>query len=63
MTLMSPDKSGAASLEAIARNGSMLRRIAVRISTYLSDIRENPAWLPMFVQARTTLVGSRTFCG
>lgn len=53
MTLTNPDESGAASLEAIARNGSMLRRIAVRIPTYLSDIRENPAWLPMFVLART----------
>ncbi|CAN7762408.1 hypothetical protein [Mesorhizobium sp. LjNodule214] len=53
MTLSSPDKSGAASLEAIARNGGVLRRIAVRIPTYLSDIRENPAWLPMFVLART----------
>lgn len=63
MTLMSPDKFGAAILEAITRNGSMLRRIALRIPTYLSDIRENLAWLPMFVLARTTLVGSRTFGG
>ncbi|MER8376462.1 hypothetical protein [Mesorhizobium sp. M1406] len=53
MTVMNPDKAGAASLETIARNGSMLRRIAVRIPTYLSDIRENPAWLPMFMLART----------
>ncbi|MER9115930.1 hypothetical protein NKH93_04835 [Mesorhizobium sp. M0954] len=53
MTLSSPDKSGAASLEAIARNGGMLRRIAARIPTYLSDLRENPAWLPMFMLART----------
>jgi hypothetical protein len=53
MTFTSPDKSGAASLEAIARNGSLLRRIAVRIPTYLTDLRENPAWLPMFVLART----------
>lgn len=50
---MTPDKSGAASLESIARNGSLLRRIAVRIPTYLSDLRENPAWLPMFMLART----------
>ena len=49
MTLSTPDKSGAASLEAIARNGSLLRRIAVRIPTYLTDLRENPAWLPMFM--------------
>ncbi|RJT28942.1 hypothetical protein D3227_33205 [Mesorhizobium waimense] len=53
MTFTSPDKSSPASLEAVARNGSMLHRIAVRIPTYLSDIRENPAWLPMFVLART----------
>ncbi|RVA22575.1 hypothetical protein EN935_29705, partial [Mesorhizobium sp. M7D.F.Ca.US.004.03.1.1] len=53
MHLSSPDNSGAASLEAIARNGSLLRRIAVRIPTYLKDLRENPAWLPMFMLART----------
>ncbi|QKC99845.1 hypothetical protein [Mesorhizobium sp. NZP2298] len=53
MNLSTPDKSGAASLEAIARNGSLLRRIAVRIPTYLTDLRENPAWLPMFMLART----------
>ncbi|MEO5758263.1 MAG: hypothetical protein ABIQ51_15545 [Mesorhizobium sp.] len=53
MSLPSPDKSGTASLEAIARNGSLLRRIAVRIPTYLKDMRENPAWLPMFMLART----------
>ena len=53
MIFTSPDKSGAANLEAIARNGSMLRRIAARIPTYLSDLRENPAWLPMFMLART----------
>jgi hypothetical protein len=53
MTLSSLGKSGIASLEAVARNGSLLRRIAVRIPTYLSDVRENPAWLPMFMLART----------
>jgi len=53
MTLSTPDKSGTASLEAIARNGGLLRRIAVRVPTYLKDLRENPAWLPMFVLART----------
>jgi hypothetical protein len=53
MSLSTSDKSGTASLEAVARNGSLLRRIAVRIPTYLSDLRENPAWLPMFVLART----------
>ncbi len=40
-------------LDSIARNGSTLRRMAVRIPTYLADLRENPAWLPMFVLART----------
>lgn len=40
-------------LDSIARNGSVLRRIAVRIPTYIADIRENPAWLLMFVLART----------
>lgn len=40
-------------LDSIARNGSTLRRMAVRIPTYLADLRENPAWLPMFVFART----------
>ena len=53
MNLATPDKSGAASLEAIARDGSLFRRIAARIPTYLTDLRENPAWLPMFVLART----------
>ncbi|MFA6153380.1 hypothetical protein [Mesorhizobium sp.] len=58
MTLSAPDKSGAASLESIARNGGLMRRIAVRVPTYLKDLRENPAWLPMFVLART-LAGRR----
>jgi hypothetical protein len=53
MNFSSPDKSGAASLETIARNGGLLRRISARIPTYLSDLRENPAWLPMFMLART----------
>ncbi len=45
-------------LESIARNGSRLRRISARIPTYLTDLRENPAWLPMFILART-MVGRR----
>lgn len=53
MSLSTPDKSGTSSLEAVARNGSLFQRIAARIPTYLSDLRENPAWLPMFVLART----------
>ncbi|KQV63772.1 hypothetical protein [Rhizobium sp. Root1220] len=40
-------------LETIARKGGRLRRMAVRIPTYLADVRENPAWLPMFLLART----------
>lgn len=48
-------KSKSEDLEAIARSGGMLRRIMVRIPTYLTDLRENPAWLPMFILARTTL--------
>ncbi len=40
-------------LEAIARKGSRWKRMAVRIPTYIADVKENPAWLPMFVLART----------
>jgi AcrR family transcriptional regulator len=40
-------------LETIARSGGALRRMAARIPTYLTDLRENPAWLPMFLLART----------
>ncbi|WP_028748529.1 hypothetical protein [Rhizobium mesoamericanum] len=40
-------------LESIARTGGSLRRMAARVPTYLTDLRENPAWLPMFVLART----------
>ncbi|MDE1996532.1 MAG: hypothetical protein KGI75_28795 [Rhizobiaceae bacterium] len=40
-------------LESIARSGGRFRRMAVRIPTYLTDMRENPAWLPMFLLART----------
>ncbi|AYD00117.1 hypothetical protein [Neorhizobium sp. NCHU2750] len=40
-------------LEAVARSGSRFRRMAVRIPTYLADVKENPAWLPMFMLART----------
>ncbi|BCH31285.1 hypothetical protein MesoLjLc_32150 [Mesorhizobium sp. L-8-10] len=35
------------------RTVGVLRRVAARIPTYVSDIRENPAWLPMFLLART----------
>ena len=37
----------------MARSGSRLRRMKARLPTYLADLRENPAWLPMFVLART----------
>ena len=40
-------------LEIAARSGSTLKRIRARIPTYLADVRENPAWLPMFMLART----------
>ncbi|WP_425645317.1 hypothetical protein [Agrobacterium leguminum] len=40
-------------LEAIARRGGKFQRMAARIPTYLTDLRENPAWLPMFMLART----------
>lgn len=40
-------------LEAIARTGGRFRRMAARLPTYLADVRENPAWLPMFLLART----------
>jgi len=43
----------APSLEAIARSGGSLRRLAARLPTYLADVREKPSWLPMFVLART----------
>lgn len=53
MNLVRSGDGDTGSLEAIARNGSLLRRMAVRIPTYMTDLRENPAWLPMFVLART----------
>jgi hypothetical protein len=43
----------AESLEIVARSGSTLDRIRERIPTYLSDFREDPSWLLMFVFART----------
>ncbi|MBB6485583.1 phytanoyl-CoA dioxygenase family protein [Rhizobium lusitanum] len=42
-----------ADLESVARRGGRFKRMAVRIPTYLTDLRENPAWLPMFLLART----------
>jgi len=40
-------------LETVARKGGKLRRMVARLPTYMADIRENPAWLPMFLLART----------
>lgn len=45
--------SSSSDLEEVARKGGKLKRMAVRIPTYMADIRENPAWLPMFLLART----------
>jgi hypothetical protein len=42
-----------ANLEMIARSAGRFRRVVARLPTYLADMRENPAWLPMFVLART----------
>ncbi|SFB04109.1 hypothetical protein SAMN03159496_01476 [Rhizobium sp. NFR07] len=50
---MSAKASSPNDLEAVARSGGRLRRMAVRIPTYLADVKENPAWLPMFMLART----------
>lgn len=46
-------KSKPQDLETIARTGGVLRRMAARLPTYLTDLQENPAWLPMFLLART----------
>jgi hypothetical protein len=51
--MLHPTASPGQNLESIARSGGRLRRISARIPTYLTDLRENPAWLPMFILART----------
>ncbi|MBB3609565.1 hypothetical protein [Rhizobium sp. BK602] len=51
--MLDTSKSKPKDLEAIARSGGPLRRMAARVPTYLTDLRENPAWLPMFLLART----------
>lgn len=53
MSLLASPNAQNKDLETIARTGGTLRRMAVRIPTYLTDVRENPAWLPMFLLART----------
>ncbi|MCZ4094018.1 hypothetical protein [Sinorhizobium psoraleae] len=45
--------SGSKDLETIARSGGRLSRMLARVPTYWADVRENPAWLPMFLLART----------
>ncbi len=45
----------AKSLELIARDRSTLARVMERIPTYVSDFREDPKWLLMFVLGRTSL--------
>jgi hypothetical protein len=51
--MLAATKSKSNDFEAIARSGGTFRRITARIPTYLTDLRENPAWLPMFLLART----------
>ncbi|SDA99628.1 phytanoyl-CoA dioxygenase family protein [Sinorhizobium sp. NFACC03] len=51
--MLDAPKSKPQDLETIARSGGALRRMAARVPTYLTDVRENPAWLPMFLLART----------
>ena len=51
--MLDTPKSEPKDLEAIARTGGTFRRMAARVPTYLTDLRENPAWLPMFLLART----------
>ncbi len=45
----------AKSLELIARDRSTLARVVERLPTYISDFREDPRWLLMFVMGRTSL--------
>ena len=52
-TNLGPSPKQPKDLESIARNGSIIRRMAARVPTYLADLRENPAWLAMFLLART----------
>ncbi len=49
----SPSKRTPQDLETIARSGGTLQRMKARLPTYMTDLRENPFWLPMFVLART----------
>jgi hypothetical protein len=45
----------AKSLELIARSDSVISRIRDRFPTYLSDLREDPSWLLMFLLGRTAV--------
>jgi hypothetical protein len=51
--MLETSKTKPQDLESIARHGGTFRRMAARLPTYLTDLRENPAWLPMFLLART----------
>lgn len=59
----------ATDLESTARSGGNLQRMRARLPTYFKDVRENPAWLPMFVLARTMpgrrlhWLGARRYAG
>ncbi|WP_027168851.1 hypothetical protein [Mesorhizobium sp. WSM3224] len=53
MTPIGSDQPGAEGLKAIPRNGPLLKRLAVRMPTILTDLCKNSARLPMFVLART----------
>lgn len=45
----------AKSLEVISRSDSIFNRVKEQFPSYLSDARENPLWLVMFIFARTML--------
>jgi hypothetical protein len=49
--------AAAPSLELIARDNSILRRVRERLPTYWSDFREDPRWLLMFIFGRTSIGG------
>jgi hypothetical protein len=51
--MLETSKTKPQDLESIARHGGTFRRMAARLPTYFTDLRENPAWLPMFLLART----------
>jgi hypothetical protein len=52
LALHSPPRQDG-NLEMISRTAGPLKRMIARAPTYLAYLRENPAWLAMFVLART----------